>query len=86
MSEEELLLVKQAAQNKPQFEAVRRFLLLPLEPESWLPQLDLDKNDFEYGQVAKVAVKARNALVARFEEMERMIEEKKPKESINEAR
>jgi hypothetical protein len=86
MTEAELNLVKQLAANKSQFEAVKTFLISPLEPHSWLPQLDLDKNDAEYGQTVKVAVKAKNMLLDGFEDMERLLEKEKPKEQINEAR
>lgn len=86
MTEQEQNLIKQIAANKPQFEALKSFLLTPLEPQNWLPQLDLEKNDAEYGQSAKVAVKARNALTEQFEAMERLIEKKEDKEQINPAR
>jgi hypothetical protein len=86
MTEQEQNLIKQIVANRPQFEAVKTFLLSPLEPHSWLPQLDLDKNDAEYGQTVKVAVKAKNTLLDGFEDMERLLEKEKPKEQINEAR
>jgi hypothetical protein len=86
MTEQEQNLLKQITANRPQFEILKQFLLSPLEPQNWLPQLDLQTNDAEYGQAAKVAVKAKNALLEQFESMERLIEKPEERKQINEAR
>jgi hypothetical protein len=86
MTEQEINLVKQLAANKAQFEAVKQFLLNPLEPQNWLTQLDSTQSDSWYGQQSKMRVEAKLQLVAGFEEMERLLEKKQEKKIINEAR
>jgi hypothetical protein len=86
MTEQELNLLKQIVKNTPQFEALKKFLLNPLEPVNWLDTLPLDQSDEWYGQQSKMRVEAKRALVRGFEDMERLINEDKPKQIINEAR
>ncbi len=78
--------VRNLAKNKEQFEAVKAFLLEPLEPQNWLPDVSLSLNDTEYAQRVKSSVKARILLLARFEDMDRLLEEPIKKININQSR
>lgn len=78
--------IRNLAKNKEQFAAVKDFLLAPLEPQNWLPKLDSSQSDEWYGQQVKMRVEARNMLLEGFEDMERLIEEKESKPSINQLR
>lgn len=78
--------VRNLAKNTEQFEAVKAFLLEPLDAQNWLPDVSLSLNDSEYAQRVKSSVKARILLQARFEDMEGLLDEPKPKSSINPSR
>jgi protein tyrosine/serine phosphatase len=84
ISEQDLNLIKQLAGNKNQFEAVKQFLLEPLEPHNL--DLSLELSNVEYGERSKVAAKAKKALEEKFVEMERLLEKKSEPNQINQAR
>jgi hypothetical protein len=86
LSDQESNLLKQIVKNKPQFEALKKFLIAPLLPDNWLRTLNFNMSNEEYGERAKVLMGAKNQFQNRFEEMEALIEEKKAKEPKNEAR
>jgi len=78
--------VKNFAGNKEQREAVKQFILEELEPQNWLPRLDLTLPDSEYASRVKVLVGARNELLAAFERMDKLTQPDKPPKTINPAR
>lgn len=75
--------VKNFVKNQEQKEAVKSFLLEALEPQNWLPDVPLGLNDLEYAQRVKSSVKAKIVLETAFEDMEKLLEPEKPKESTN---
>lgn len=78
--------VKDFANNKEQKEAVKQFIYQMLEPENWLYTLDTAQPDPEYAQRVKAVVKAKKLIETAFEEMDRLIDTKKPKNVTNEAK
>lgn len=78
--------VRNFAKNREQREAVKAFILESLQPQNWLPDVPLSLSDAEYGQRVKSSVKARMSLEAAFEEMDKLLEEPKPKDTSNQFR
>ncbi len=78
--------VRNFAKNRDQKEAVKAFILESLQPQNWLSDVPLSLNDEEYGQRVKSSVKARISLEAAFEEMDKLLDEPKPKDTTNQAR
>ncbi len=75
--------VRNFAKNTEQKEAVKAFILESLQPQNWLSDVPLSLNDSEYGQRVKSSVKARISLEVAFEEMDKLLDEPKPRDTSN---
>jgi hypothetical protein len=78
--------VKNFAKNIEQFQAVKEFILASSKAQNWLPDVSLSLSDKDYGERVKSTVKARLLLESAFEDMERLLDEKEDKPTINQSR